>query len=70
MSDGKLWLEPLNPGDIGFLRAEDGFGVYARAHATDAETNSVAFVFENGQVWAIDTGFAICVPQRTCRLRH
>jgi hypothetical protein len=52
------------------LRAEDGFGVYARAHATDAETNYVAFVFENGQVWAIDTGFAICVPQRTCRLRH
>ena len=56
MSDGKLWLSPLNWGDIGFIRAEDGFGVYARFSETDTETNSVAFVFEAGEIWAIDTG--------------
>ena len=62
MSDGKLWLEPLNWGDIGFIRAEDGFGVYSRTHETDAETNSVAFVFEDGQVWAVDTGLLTADP--------
>ena len=56
ISDGKLWLSPLNWGDIGFIRADDGFGVYARFREEDAETNSVAFVFETGEIWAIDTG--------------
>lgn len=56
MSNGKLWLSPLNWGEIGFIRAEDGFGVYARANEADPKTNSVAFVFEAGEIWAIDTG--------------
>jgi hypothetical protein len=56
MSDGKLWLSPLDWGDIGFIRAEDGFGVYSRFSEGDSATNSVAFVFETGEIWAIDTG--------------
>jgi hypothetical protein len=36
--------------------------VYARARVTDAETNAVAFVFENCQVWAIDTGLLAIDP--------
>jgi len=56
MSNGKLWFEPLNWGDIGYIRADDGFGVYARHSETDTETNSVAFVFDTGEIWAIDTG--------------
>jgi hypothetical protein len=56
MSNGKLWLEPLAWGDIGYIRADDGFGIYARYCETDTETNSVAFVFDTGEIWAIDTG--------------
>jgi hypothetical protein len=56
LSDGKLWLSPLNWEDIGYLRAEDGFGVYARLTEADTKTNSVAFVFETGEIWSIDTG--------------
>jgi pyrimidine deaminase RibD-like protein len=63
MSNGKLWLEPLNWGNIGYIRAEDGFGVYARYSETDTETNSVAFVFDTGEVWAIDTGILSIASQ-------
>jgi hypothetical protein len=63
ISDGKLWLSPLNWGDIGFVRADDGFGVYARFREEDAETNSVAFVFETGEIWAIDTGMLSIASQ-------
>jgi hypothetical protein len=63
ISDGKLWLSPLNWGDIGFIRADDGFGVYARFREEDAETNSVAFVFETGEIWAIDTGMLSIASQ-------
>jgi hypothetical protein len=62
MSDGKLWLSPLNWGAIGFIRADDGFGVYARNSDADTETNSVAFVFETGEIWAIDTGLLSTTP--------
>ena len=62
MSDGKLCLAPLNWGDIGFLRADDGFGVYARICEADTETSSVAFAFETGGIWAIDTGLLSIAP--------
>jgi hypothetical protein len=37
------------------LRAEDGIGCCALRSADERETNSVAFAFETGGVWAIDT---------------
>jgi len=63
ISEGKLWLSPLNWGDIGFIRADDGFGVYARLREEDAETNSVAFAFETCEIWAIDTGMLSIASQ-------
>ncbi len=51
---GTMNLSPFY-GDAGFLREEDGFGVYAFKGDDSSETNSVAFVFETGEIWSIDT---------------
>ena len=56
ISDGKLWLSPLDWGDIGFVRADDGFGVYAQMGEKNIQTDSVAFLFGRGKIRAIDTG--------------
>jgi hypothetical protein len=37
------------------LRAPDGIGCCNLPTDEDRETNSLAFVFETGEVWAIDT---------------
>jgi hypothetical protein len=42
-------------GDYSFLRAEDGFGMYPMAGKTNSEVQSVAFAFETGEIWSVDT---------------
>src|SRR5204863_6761231 len=39
--------------DLGFVRADDGFGVYAAMRGEP--TPAVTYAFEKGEVWSIDT---------------
>ncbi|MGC2476356.1 MAG: hypothetical protein WA485_18610 [Candidatus Sulfotelmatobacter sp.] len=52
---GTVRLQPFSWNSLDYLRAEDGFGTYASVTPGDSETHSVAFAFETGEVWAIDT---------------
>ncbi|MDO8451838.1 MAG: hypothetical protein Q7S76_03130, partial [bacterium] len=61
IKDGKMHLAPFSQGSgCNFLRAEDGFGIYCptpRQNTQDGPviTGSIAFAFETGEVWSIDT---------------
>lgn len=49
-------LQPFLWTNLRYLRAEDGFGTYSVNNLGDTEwTDSVAFAFETGEVWIIDT---------------
>jgi hypothetical protein len=50
-----LALAPLTMGNLFTLRAEDGFAWCSLATSDAGETPSVAFAFETGEVWAVDT---------------
>jgi hypothetical protein len=39
------------------IRSNDGFGQYSMSPTTKNVTNSVAFAFETGEIWSIDTQF-------------
>jgi len=51
-------LQPLSWGNLQYLRAEDGIGAYStRANLRqETETDSVAFAFNTGEIWCVDTG--------------
>ena len=48
-------LQPFIFSSLFILRAEDGVAACNLTTASSSETNSVAFAFETGEVWAIDT---------------
>jgi len=52
---GNFALQPLIWSSIATLRAIDGVGCCNLPSHSDTETNSVAFAFETGEIWAIDT---------------
>jgi TIR domain len=52
---GSLNLEPFAYHDLYTLRAEDGIAICTLAGSNAAETTSVAFAFETGEVWSVDT---------------
>jgi hypothetical protein len=52
---GDMVLQPFIANDPRYMRARDGFGVYTMGGSAPGETGSVAFAFENGEMWAIDT---------------
>ena len=54
-SKGHIVLLPFIFSDIYPVRAADGIGICNLLTAQDQETNSIAFAFETGEVWAIDT---------------
>lgn len=39
------------------LRAEDGYGIFTQSYAEPHEAISIAFAFETGEIWSIDTLF-------------
>jgi pyrimidine deaminase RibD-like protein len=51
-------LQPLSWSSLQYMRAEDGIGAYATIDnlKRETETSSVAFAFNTGEVWCIDTG--------------
>jgi hypothetical protein len=48
-------LQPMIWPNLFSLRAEDGVGTCALLTSEAYETNSIAFAFQTGEVWAIDT---------------
>jgi hypothetical protein len=58
-----VFLLPLSWGDMQYLRAEDGMGAFESSdsmylpHSMSLlpETNSIAFAFNTGELWSIDT---------------
>jgi hypothetical protein len=51
-------LQPLSWSNLLYLRAEDGIGAYStKANLRqETETDSVAFAFNTGEIWCVDTG--------------
>jgi hypothetical protein len=52
-TSGNFSLMPLVDFELGYLLAEDGFGVCNQS--SNRITNGVAFAFSSGEVWSIDT---------------
>jgi hypothetical protein len=48
-------LQPFIFSSFHIVRAEDGIGACNLLSSDAVETNSVAFAFETGEVWAVDT---------------
>jgi hypothetical protein len=50
-------LQPLLWQNLQYLRAEDGIGAYATIDnlKRETETNSIAFAFNTGEIWCVDT---------------
>jgi hypothetical protein len=50
-------LQPLLWNNLQYLRAEDGVGAYATINSLkqETETTSVAFAFNTGEIWCVDT---------------
>jgi hypothetical protein len=42
-------------GSFDYIRAEDGFGVYATIHGSQGSTRWAVFAFDTGEVWAADS---------------
>jgi hypothetical protein len=61
---GTFNLEPLYGRNPSCLLAEDGFGLYAPTKSGASETSSVAFVFETGEIWSVDTTLLAFAPDR------
>ena len=60
---GRINLPPLTSYNLSFLRAGDGFGIYSsKDPGKSFETEAVAFVFETGEIWSIDTSLLSFVP--------
>jgi hypothetical protein len=58
-ADGQHLLMPFFASALRHLRAEDGFGVFSLDGDFNGkiQTESVAFAFETGEVWSIDTSY-------------
>jgi|SRR5579875_1155699 len=54
LQDGS-WLLPFFGSNFWSLRADDGMGQYSTFHPESDHAFSVAFAFESGEVWSIDT---------------
>ncbi len=54
VSGGTFNLDPFYGGSNLYLRAADGFGVYAPTAQGESDTTGVAFAFETGEIWSID----------------
>lgn len=52
---GRINLAPFSDTNITLLRAHDGMGICSLITPDAPETTSVAFAFETGEVWSIDT---------------
>jgi hypothetical protein len=52
-----ITLQPLLWGNLQYLRSEDGIGVYATIDnlKREAETSSITFAFNTGEIWCVDT---------------
>ncbi len=66
---GNITLLPISGSGWDFLQAEDGFGIYLPDKSLTPQenvvhTNSVAFAFETGEVWSIDTVQLEMDPER------
>jgi hypothetical protein len=63
---GMLNLMPFSDYNISFLRAEDGMGICSLMEPSAVLTGSVAFAFETGEVWGVDTdilaGYCTNIP--------
>jgi pyrimidine deaminase RibD-like protein len=59
-------LQPLLWSNLQYLRAEDGIGAYATINnlKRETETNSVAFAFNTGELWCVDTAVLQITGQR------
>ena len=57
-----LWGSVYGGGGLYRLRAEDGIGTCALLSQDAHETGSVAFAFQTGEVWAIDTWLLAAAP--------
>ncbi len=54
IENNRAYLAPLmGGGSYDFLRAEDGMGIFRPSQGSDV--GAVAFAFETGEVWSIDT---------------
>lgn len=52
-----LQLQPFSWAALHGIRANDGFGQYSMSPTSKGITTSVAFAFETGEIWSIDTLF-------------
>ncbi len=59
-------LQPLFWSNLQYLRAEDGVGAYATINNLnrETETSSVAFAFNTGEIWCVDTSVLQITGQR------
>jgi hypothetical protein len=57
-------LQPFIFSSLFILRAEDGIGACNLLTPDASETNSVAFAFETGEIWAIDTWVLAADPTK------
>jgi hypothetical protein len=64
IQNGGVNLLPFTDNPIYMLRAEDGIAICPLMTADGVETPSVAFAFETGEVWSIDTWLLACDPIR------
>jgi hypothetical protein len=55
VSTGRMDLAPFVDHNIFRLRGYDGMGICSLITPNDRETTSVAFAFETGEIWSIDT---------------
>lgn len=61
--DAHFNLKPLTDYSLRFLRAKDGLGAYSYkiiGVGAPIVTDSVAFAFETGEIWSIDTSLLAC----------
>lgn len=63
LSGGSLNLAPFIFSESPFfIRAEDGIGMCSFFMPSESTTNSVAFAFETGEVWSVDTELMTYFP--------
>jgi hypothetical protein len=53
--NGSLNLAPFIDNGVQYLRAEDGMGICSLMTSDEHQTTSVAFAFETGEIWSVDT---------------
>jgi hypothetical protein len=61
-SSGPVNLVPFIADSPFWIRAEDGIGMCSFVAASETMTNSVAFAFETGEVWSVDTELMTYFP--------